>query len=73
MNTPLHLIGLNLRGFFYGPSWLFFLDFYQNHMAFWPLTSSFYVERDFNSSILREIMGNFFHLKWNGRIQILKE
>ena len=54
----MYLIGLNFRGFFpvvFGGSFIcryiacFFLDFYQNHMAFWPQTSSFSFERDFNN------------------------
>ena len=49
----MYLIGLNFRGFFlWCLSVLFqiarlFLDFYQNHMAFWPQTSSFSFVREF--------------------------
>ena len=51
--SRMYLIGLNFRGFFL---WClavlfqiagFYFDFYQNHMAFWPQTSSFSFERDF--------------------------
>ena len=48
LKSHTHLIDLNFRCFFpvlFGCS---FLDFYQNHMTFWPQTSNFSVERDFN-------------------------
>ena len=52
---------LNFRDFFL---WCFqiarfFFYFYQKHMAFWPLTSSFSVERDFNCKLQSIISTNY--------------
>ena len=52
LKSHIHLIGLNFHGFvLWSLAVLFliactFLNFYQNYMAFWPLSSSFSVERD---------------------------
>ena len=54
-----HLISLNFRDFFLWYLAVLFLDsailfdFYQNHMAFWPQTSSFSIERNFSSDLCR--------------------
>ena len=45
----MYLIGLNLRGFFTCGVWLVNFDFYQNHVAFWPQTCSFFFEHNFTS------------------------
>ena len=53
--SHMYLISLNFRVFFLWSLAVlilavrYFLDVLQNYMAFWPLTSSFSVERDFNS------------------------
>ena len=39
-----------------------FLDFYQNYTAFWPLTSSFPVERDLNKAII--VYGIIYPIKY---------
>ena len=53
--SHMYLIGSNFRVFFL---WClavlfqiarFYFDFYQNHMAFWPQTSSFSFKRDFSA------------------------
>ena len=47
--SHVHLTGLYFHGFIFCGIWLFFFDFYQNYMTFWPLTSSLSVERDFST------------------------